>query len=789
MTSRRAILLLVVALAGLAAAAVAVAQSVLPPSVTIDTRFSPPDGIARDDLGGTLTDIPSAVAVDGDRIYTVGEVRDSSSNSDVAIIARRTNGLYDSGFSGDGKLVIPLAADTGKDVGVGIVVLPDGRLRVLASTDATAGSGTNIDNAIVGLNADGSFDTSFGGGDGKVSFPAGQNNDTPTRLAVGPDGRLAVSGARSDGTKEDSFVSLREPDGSPVAGFGTDGVRSLNRGGGTLNDRAVDVVFRPGGGIVALIQNETNPDASINDYQSVLHGFDDQGNDDARFSEDGDLVLPVGDPDTVPGGLMVYEDRLWVTGSTKAGQDTNAYLARVDAAGGGFESRQYDMRGSVIDAQTLVTSAGSDMAVVPGVTPTLVVTGSINYSSRPYWAAASFNKLSGPLAEMGFGDVIIPTDEYGAIVGVAVGGDGWVGIAGSLVDTQQNFDTSFGTSRLLIDADKRCDLSIDVPRPLEIGMVPGGRAQVQVAVTNVATKACEGTVKVPAPYALALPGVPGPVKTGVVAPGQTVTMLADLSYAGPRRREDTVPFEVDGIGDVVVQNDVRRVSVLFDFCDLTLRRVAGGTVLPNEGGARVSVLVRNAGTTSCSKVRLAAGERARTFGGGGAYRLRPGRSADDDIRLGVAPGTRSGQRVGLRVVAAKVANEVDDEIWVTPTIVRVGDSDIRGTGARGVRGSARGGSGRIAKGRLRVRRVEVAVRRLGGRGCRWLASTRATFRKASCSGRVWVRARGTRSWRLSLSRSLPRGRYVVYSRAVIRAGFPEASFSQRDRNRRTFTIR
>ena len=70
--------------------------------------------------------------------------------------------------------------------------------------------------AIVGLNADGSKDTGFGpNASGVVTFPASASGtDTPTRMALGPAGRLAVTGAASNGSKEDLFVALREPDGA-----------------------------------------------------------------------------------------------------------------------------------------------------------------------------------------------------------------------------------------------------------------------------------------------------------------------------------------------------------------------------------------------------------------------------------------------------------------------------------------------------------------------------------------------------------------------------------------------
>jgi hypothetical protein len=775
-------------------AAPARAQAPLPPSLTLDARFAPPQGIARDDLGGSATDIPSAIAVDGQRIYTVGEVRDSAGDSNLGIVARGPDGLYDTGFSGDGKLVLPIAAGTGKDVATDVVVLPDHRLRILASTDVDSSTSTSIDVAIVGLNPDGGFDTTFGAaGSGRVVFPAAAATgvDTPTRLDVGPDGRLAVTGAASDGSKEDLFVSLREANGAPVAGFGTNGVRVVNRAVGALNDRGVDVEFRPGGGIVALVQVETNPDSAINDYVTVLHAFDDTGADDGRFGAGGDLVLPVGQPDTVPGGLLAYGGMLWVSGATHVGSDTDAFVARLDPYGGGFESRRFDMRGTAIDPATLVVSSGSDLDVVASETPTLVVTGSINYNGRPYWAAGAFNAIDGPLAQAGYGDLLIPTDEYGAIVGLAPSPDGWAAIAGSLVDTSSNFDTSFGTARLLLDADKQCDVAVDAVEPLEI-TVAGPSAPVTLRVTNAGSRVCTGTVSVPAPYALE----GGPVVLGPIGPKATATTSGlRLAYRGPRRRDDVVEFRASAPGDAKPENDTRPVKVLFSYCELLLRTVGRAPVAPTEGARRYELSVHNAGTTACRGVHVGVTEGGKLAGRQDRFTLAANRSASVDVRAAVASGARPGGRAKLtfRAYASGDAVPGNESATLTARLVGVGDSDVRGASARGFHGTARGGTGNRSRSLLRLRRVEVAVQRLG-RDCRWLAGASGTLRRVrpatggKCARRIWSRAGGTRNWRLSLRRALPPGSYVLYSRAVTGAGFREASFSARDRNRLTFHV-
>ena len=97
----------------------------------------------------------------------------------------------------------------------------------------------------------------------------------------------------------------------------------------------------------------------------------------------------------------------------------------------------------------------------------------------------------------------------------------------------------------------------------------------------------------------------------------------------------------------------------------------------------------------------------------------------------------------------------------------------------------------------RIGRVEIAVlRRTGRRGrCLWLANRRGRFRarapitEGECDRGLWLRAEGTASWRFTLARRWPKGRYTLYSRAVNRAGVRETGFSRREKNLVNFTVR
>jgi hypothetical protein len=104
------------------------------------------------------------------------------------------------------------------------------------------------------------------------------------------------------------------------------------------------------------------------------------------------------------------------------------------------------------------------------------------------------------------------------------------------------------------------------------------------------------------------------------------------------------------------------------------------------------------------------------------------------------------------------------------------------------------GKGHLTLRRLRVSRVDIAIRRLDVTGCRWVGGSSGALvsrakRHGACTSEVWIRATGTARWRLTLARALGPGRYEVRSRATIGAGLQEARFGSADRNLRRITIR
>jgi hypothetical protein len=73
-------------------------------------------------------------------------------------------------------------------------------------------------------------------------------------------------------------------------------------------------------------------------------------------------------------------------------------------------------------------------------------------------------------------------------------------------------------------------------------------------------------------------------------------------------------------------------------------------------------------------------------------------------------------------------------------------------------------------------RVELAVARdQGDDGCRYVGADGRLGPASRCDAATWLRATGTRHWKLVLKRGLPRGEYTARVQAIDRAGNVEPS--------------
>ncbi|HEV7301043.1 MAG TPA: DVUA0089 family protein [Tepidisphaeraceae bacterium] len=171
---------------------------------SVDTSFGGGDGVASDTSLTAFNDI----ALQGDgKIVAIG---------DGSLLLRyNANGSLDGAFGGgDGRVAVPFVAEH-------VELISGGKILVAGGT----GSGDASTLALARFNSNGTIDTSFGGGDGIVTYagPTSDRTGAVNDFAVLSSGKILATGETASGL---GYVARFNADGSPDNAFGTDGSSS-----------------------------------------------------------------------------------------------------------------------------------------------------------------------------------------------------------------------------------------------------------------------------------------------------------------------------------------------------------------------------------------------------------------------------------------------------------------------------------------------------------------------------------------------------------------------------------
>jgi uncharacterized delta-60 repeat protein len=233
-------------LAGVAAASLAMATAAASASAApgdLDPAFGGGDGLAS----ATFDDDAGAWAV---TVQPNGKIVVAGGVEDFDLARFNADGTPDTGFSGDGKLTTDFGYDGKYEEGAyAVAVQPNGKIVAAGRAGPFFG--------LARYNADGTPDTSFGGGDGKVTtdFPE-TDFDKAHALVLQPDGKIVAAGvAWPDTDSPDSIALARyEEDGELDAGFGEDetGLVVTSFPPKSEGDVANALLRRPNGKLVAV---------------------------------------------------------------------------------------------------------------------------------------------------------------------------------------------------------------------------------------------------------------------------------------------------------------------------------------------------------------------------------------------------------------------------------------------------------------------------------------------------------------------------------------------------------
>jgi uncharacterized delta-60 repeat protein len=281
--SRLTIVTALMALAALLLTSVASAAvpGELDPSFGVGGKVQPPFG-PESGAGG--------VAVQPDGKILVSGSSEASAGFSVARLL--PNGSPDPSWGGgDGVVTTPLGEFA---AALDVVLQPDGK--VVAVGQALGAK--NEDFAIVRYLSNGELDPSFGEG-GIVILPVGELGDTARAVAIGPGGRIAVTGT----SDRPSFglgagVAVLESDGTPEAAFAGDGTTVVETESG-FDDRGEGIAVQPDGEV--LVADSTGGGAG-DGFTLVRLGLD--GKPDPEFGGDGVVETPI------PGEGGIEEGRV-----------------------------------------------------------------------------------------------------------------------------------------------------------------------------------------------------------------------------------------------------------------------------------------------------------------------------------------------------------------------------------------------------------------------------------------------------------------------------------------------
>jgi uncharacterized delta-60 repeat protein len=159
---------------------------------SLDTTF---DGDGK--LFAGITTYPAAsyglsvLQQTDDKIVVAGYAK-TSGNDDLAIARYNLDGSFDTSFSGDGKLTMPIGSSN--EAAAAVIQQADGKL-VMGGYSYNAG---NVHFALVRLNTDGAMDTTFSS-DGKLVTSVSALNDQAFSVIQQSDGKLVLAGYGNSG--------------------------------------------------------------------------------------------------------------------------------------------------------------------------------------------------------------------------------------------------------------------------------------------------------------------------------------------------------------------------------------------------------------------------------------------------------------------------------------------------------------------------------------------------------------------------------------------------------------
>lgn len=229
----------------------------------------------------------------------------------------------DSTFNGTGRNIFSVGGTL--DFGDNIALQPDGKIIM---TGASMNLGGTVSLGVARLNADGSFDNTFGTAGvslvGMGGMPS-QGGFEP-EIVIQPDGKILVCGYGWNASDDDMFVCRLLPGGSLDPAFGTGGIVYANFAAAGQPDAAYALTTDAAGNIYACGSTRVGGTPFTNDVAIIK--LTPSGAFDPAFSGDGKLLLDLSGSWDFGYGIAVRTDgKIIVTGYS--GLPANFFAVRL----------------------------------------------------------------------------------------------------------------------------------------------------------------------------------------------------------------------------------------------------------------------------------------------------------------------------------------------------------------------------------------------------------------------------------------------------------------------------
>ena len=313
-----------------------------------DTGFGTGGLVTTDLFSGTDESYGLVIQADG-KILLSGHATGAPGGTDFALVRYNANGTLDTGFGTNGIVAADFAAG-GADYGYNVVVQSDGKI-VMGGYGPAAGGGNDVF-TVARFNANGSVDTSFGGGTGyAVADTDGPGSrDVGFGIALQADGKIVQTGFQN--ATRDIVVVRWDSSGMLDSTFGGVGYVSTDLGGAGFQAYGYDITVQPDGKLLVSGYHK-----NIGSVVLALR-YNTDGSLDTGFGSGGIVTTSVdGVSDIAYSAALQSDGGIILVGTSSNGSNND--LAVIRYTSGGTLDTRFDGVNTLNGAPTYVENGAA----------------------------------------------------------------------------------------------------------------------------------------------------------------------------------------------------------------------------------------------------------------------------------------------------------------------------------------------------------------------------------------------------------------------------------------------